>query len=178
MRRWHGLGLAMLLGLGGCLPGYLTGNKQNEKAGIPVPALAGIDGQGQTMRLSDFQGKVVLLSFWHSRCPPCKACFPHEKELVKRYAGKQFALVGVNTDPSPFEQRRTEEKEKLTWPSFWDGPPGAISLGMQVDRFPTFCVIDQKGLLRHRQVGVPAAGQLEKKIDELLDEKSASEKSS
>jgi hypothetical protein len=60
-------GLALLAGLAGCLPGYMNSNKRMAQEGSMAPPITGIDAQGQTMRLSDFQGKVVLLSFWQDQ---------------------------------------------------------------------------------------------------------------
>lgn len=149
--------------------GCLSLGLNDLKDGKPAPPIEGVDAHGQVLRLSQFQNKVVLLSFWHSHCPPCRAMFPHEKKLVVKYAGRPFALVGVNADPSPYELQATQEKAGLTWVSFWDGVGGKIATGFAVDRFPTFVLLDPEGKVRWQHVGVPDDGQLEKKIDELLD---------
>jgi hypothetical protein len=60
--RWLGLVLA---GLAGCLPGYTNGNRHMAQEGSLAPPITGIDADGQTMRLKDHEGEVVLLSFWH-----------------------------------------------------------------------------------------------------------------
>src|SRR5690242_16516802 len=122
----HGAGLALAVVLAGCLPGYLS-NKHMAKEGYAAPPIAALDGDGRMVRLKEFQGKVVLLSFWKTDCPPCRAMFDHEKALVKSYAGRPFVLVGVNADSSPFELKRTQQKAGLTWPSWWDGPGGEIA---------------------------------------------------
>jgi peroxiredoxin len=94
--------------------------------------------------------------------------FAHERSLVQKYAGQPFVLLGVNGDESPFELQRIQNKEGLTWRSFWDGKNGAIAANWGVDGFPTFFLIDREGVVRWRHVGVPARGEIEKKIDELL----------
>ena len=147
-------------------------DKQGEKT--PAPPIEGVDANGQVMRLRDHAGKVVLLSFWHSQCPPCRMLFDHERELVRRFAGKPFVLVGVNTDSSPAELQYMQQKSGLTWVSWWDGPAGPIARAYAVDRFPALFLIDQQGLVRLRQFGIPEAGVLEKKIEELLAEGSKS----
>lgn len=160
------------------LPGLLTAfllaagclSLNDSKRGTPVPPFEGVDSRGQLMRLGEHKNKVVLLSFWHSHCPPCRAMFAHEKKLVEKYRDRPFVLLGVNADASPLELRTTEEKAGLTWTSFWDGVGGPITSGFAVDRFPTFILIDPEGKHRWQLVGVPSEGELEKKITELLDE--------
>lgn len=162
-----GLCLMFAFVLGGCLPGHLS-NKHAGKEGYLAPPITALDAEGQTMRLKDHKEKVVLLSFWHSNCPPCRAMFDHERELARKYAGKPFVLLGVNADESPFKLKQTQDKAGLTWPSFWDGMGGPIAANWSVDRFPTFFLIDREGIVRWRCDGVPPDGELEKQIEEQL----------
>ncbi len=156
-----------LFTLAGCFPGYLS-NKHAGQEGYYAPPITALNGEGQTMRLKDFKDKVILLSFWHGTCAPCRAMFPHEKALVKKYQDQPFVLLGVNADESPFELKRIQDKAKLTWPSFWDGPNGGIAQIWGVERFPTFFVIDRENIVRWRYEGVPPDGLIEKQIDEAL----------
>jgi hypothetical protein len=55
---------ASLVALAGCLPGYMS-NKHAGHVGYYAPPITALDAEGQTMRLKDYKGKVVLLSFWH-----------------------------------------------------------------------------------------------------------------
>ncbi|HEV3006331.1 MAG TPA: TlpA disulfide reductase family protein [Pirellulales bacterium] len=63
-----------------------------------MPDLTGEDLKGVPFKLSDFRGKVVLLHFWAHWSAPRVGMFPHERSLVQRFAGRPFALVGVNGD--------------------------------------------------------------------------------
>src|SRR5262245_29933576 len=54
--------------------------------------------KGQTVHLSDFKGKVVILDFWATWCGPCKMEIPHFAELLKRHGTKGFTIVGVAMD--------------------------------------------------------------------------------
>ena len=68
-------------------------------------------GRSGFSQLRYFRGKVVLLSFWFSTCPPCRDLFPHEQRLVKLYQGKPFVMLGVNLDAKaeggpPFAAKR------------------------------------------------------------------------
>jgi peroxiredoxin len=146
--------------------------------GMKAPPIEGTDVLGGPVNLADHHGKVVLLSFWHSHCPPCRALFRREKALVERFAGRPFVLLGVNADVELEQARRCHQQAGLTWASCWDGPPakgadgkdgvGPICSAWKVDRFPTLFLIDRDGVVRYKQVGTPADGALEARIEELL----------
>jgi thiol-disulfide isomerase/thioredoxin len=68
------------------------------RIGKQAPDIIGEDLSGARFKLSDYRGKVVLLVFWASWCGPCIASVPHEKELVERFKGRPFAVIGVNAD--------------------------------------------------------------------------------
>ena len=55
--------------------------------------------------------------------------YSHERSLVKRYQGRPFAIVGVNTDRNVGTLKRVQEEEHMTWRSWLDGPPGGPSPG-------------------------------------------------
>jgi cytochrome c biogenesis protein CcmG/thiol:disulfide interchange protein DsbE len=56
------------------------------------------DISGRSISLSDYKGKVVLLEFWATWCPPCKASIPGLIELQKKYEQKGFSVVGLSID--------------------------------------------------------------------------------
>jgi peroxiredoxin len=53
---------------------------------------------GLSVSLSDFEGKVVLLDFWATWCPPCKASIPNMNKLYEKYNEKGFEIIGVSVD--------------------------------------------------------------------------------
>jgi hypothetical protein len=73
-------------------------NRMSLAVGRPAPEITGEDLDGKPMKLSDYRGKVVLLTFWGHWCGPCRSMYPHERSLVKRLEGQPFALLGVNSD--------------------------------------------------------------------------------
>jgi len=70
----------------------------NLSVGKPAPEIDGVDFDGKPLKLSSFQGKVVVLVFWGSWCGPCMGEISHERELVERTKGKPFAILGVDCD--------------------------------------------------------------------------------
>ncbi|CAN5285474.1 hypothetical protein BH10PLA2_BH10PLA2_33290 [soil metagenome] len=127
---------------------------QNLSVGKPAPEIAGEDLDGAKFKLSDFKGKVVMLSFWGTWCGPCMALVPHEREIVERFKGKPFALIGVNSDTDKEQVHKALEKSKITWRSFWCGDKGVfgpIPTAWNVNSWPTVYVLDQKGIIRAKQ---------------------------
>ncbi len=83
--------------------------------------------------------------------------YPHERSLVQRMKGKPFALIGVNSDPKAKVQAAMK-RENITWRSFWDGGStrGPISTSYKVRGWPTLYLIDQQGIIRHKNLRGPA----------------------
>jgi thiol-disulfide isomerase/thioredoxin len=157
--------------------------------GKAAPELEGVDQDDKPLKLSDYRGKVVLLVFWATWCGPCMAMVPHERELVKRYAGRPFAVVGVNGDgdiayppgEKPIDNKAKVKaimkREGITWRSFRDAlkdpvtnrwqVPG-ISRKWNVDGWPTVFVIDHQGVIRHRFLGVPDKADLDAAVKKLV----------
>jgi hypothetical protein len=102
--------------------------------------------------------------------------FPHERSLVKRMEGKPFALIGVNSDSDKKLLKEQNEKQQITWRSFWNGPDGTggpISKKWAVKGWPTLYLIDAKGVIRYKFLGSPGDEKLDELIDELVKEASA-----
>jgi hypothetical protein len=97
--------------------------------------------------------------------------YPHERSLVKRLAGKPFALVGVNSDQTKEELKDALVKEQISWRSFWAGPGGgSIAQKYKIQGWPTLYVIDHKGAFRYKFVGNPGDKVLDDIIDKLVKE--------
>jgi thiol-disulfide isomerase/thioredoxin/uncharacterized cupredoxin-like copper-binding protein len=121
--------------------------------GRVAPEVEGIDLDGAPMKLSDSRGKIVLLVFWASWCGPCMAAVPHEKELVERFKGRPFVLIGVNVDETQHAAAKAVKKNEISWRSFWNGnggSGGSIAADWNVRGIPTFYVLDQLGTIRQK----------------------------
>jgi thiol-disulfide isomerase/thioredoxin len=121
--------------------------------GKVAPEIQGEDLNGRKIKLSDFRGKVVVLTFWGTWCGPCMRLVPDERKLVERMAGKPFALIGVNSDSDEAKLKKAVADEKITWPSFRDGaPPGPIARAWKLRSWPAVYVLDPQGVIRYRDV--------------------------
>jgi thiol-disulfide isomerase/thioredoxin len=98
-------------------PGLLCWEEINKKrqvsAGVRCPDFRVEDIKGQTIALSQFQGKYVLLDFWASWCIPCRQALPHLKEVYHQYAGKGLEVLMVSLDKKPKAWQEAVEKEEM-----------------------------------------------------------------
>lgn len=97
--------------------------------------------------------------------------FPHERSLVKRMAGKPFALIGVNGDEAGDELKEKNKAAEITWRSFQnsrgEGQPD-IADQWNVQGWPTLLLIDHKGTIRQKWLGSPGDQVLDKEIEALV----------
>jgi hypothetical protein len=101
--------------------------------------------------------------------------FPHGRSLVEQYRHRPFVLLGVNAEPSRDGLKRVQDKERLPWRSWWDGSDGAIASHWGVDGFPTVFLIDHLGVVRYESHGRPDTEELDRKIEELVQEAETAE---
>jgi len=93
--------------------------------------------------------------------------YPHERSLVKKYEGRPFALLGVNTDSDVQTLRDAEKKGDVTWRSWWDGSGGPITRAWGVDGFPTVFLIDAQGVVQYA-AAPPDEKELDRRIEDLV----------
>lgn len=84
--------------------------------GSVVPELALPTPEGDTLRLSDFRGQWVVLDFWASWCPDCRADIPNVLRLFRQYADSGIAFVGISFDDSAEAWQQAIEKYALPYP--------------------------------------------------------------
>jgi thiol-disulfide isomerase/thioredoxin len=106
----------------------------------------------QMISNSALRGKVVLMDFWGTWCPPCRESVPTLRELQKKYAGKGFELVGVSSDDDEDVWRTFIEAQKMNWTEYIDFS-GEVLQAFKIESFPTYIVLDKDGVMRFRQSG-------------------------
>jgi peroxiredoxin len=123
---------------------------EGKRTGDISVEIHGADVDGNRIKLSDFRGKVVLVNFWGTWCPPCRAQIPHEREMVEsKYAGRPFVLLGIAKD-SPATLRNFLNTNPLPWPNIAEGDSGVISRQWEVEGFPSAVLIDHDGRIIDR----------------------------
>jgi thiol-disulfide isomerase/thioredoxin len=139
--------------------------------GQVAPEIDGEDADGKRFKLSDYRGKVVVLDFWGHWCPDCRAVYPRQRALVQRFAGKPFAILGINSDKDKDALKKTLEQRGVTWRYWFDGGSreGPIASAWNIQGWPTIYVLDERGVIRYKG-HEELAEKLDKLVDELLKE--------
>jgi len=121
----------------------------------PFSQLALPDLHGKAHSLADYKGKVVLVNFWATWCPPCRAEMPSMQRLKERMAGKPFVILAVDMAESEAEVRsflKEIKPAKIDFTILMD-KSGKTIKEWKVSVFPTTFIIDAEGLLRYSLLG-------------------------
>ncbi len=135
---------------------------------VRAPALVLKDMRGRTVRLSDYTGKVVLLNFWATWCPPCRTEMPDLVKMQREYGKRGLQVIGITYPPETArEVRQFIGKLKVNYPVAL-GARETKSLFDQTDTLPLTIVIDRDGTIRDRIEGILLPEEFEQKIKPLL----------
>jgi cytochrome c biogenesis protein CcmG, thiol:disulfide interchange protein DsbE len=115
----------------------------------PAPDFELTASDGRVVRLKDLRGKVVLLNFWATWCPPCKAEMPDLNALHRKYgAERDFVVLGVNDMESAADVAAFAQQEGITFPLLPDPDGRVIKDLFDVRYLPTSMIIDRDGNIR------------------------------
>ena len=133
-----------------------------------APPLKLRDLRGRSIRLSDYTGKVVLLNFWATWCPPCRAEMPDLVKMQREYKESGLQVIGVTYPPQTVgEVRRFTRKLKINYPVAL-GTKETKRLFDQSETLPLTIIIDRDGNVRDRVEGILLPEEFEQKIKPLL----------
>lgn len=125
-----------------------------------------IDLEGNTINLKDTLGKIRIVDFWATWCPPCRAEIPHFNALVAKYP--DLVILGVALDQEGPEVVKSFAKEfDIQYPILM-GTTQAIKAFGKIESIPTTFVIDQDGLIIKKYVGYRSQSVFESDIQALL----------
>jgi thiol-disulfide isomerase/thioredoxin len=134
----------------------------------PAPALQLRDLRGRRHRLSDYRGKVVLLNFWATWCPPCRAEMPDLVRWQRRYRRRGLQVVGVTYPPiARAETRRFTRGLGVNYPVLV-GTRATKALFDPGETLPLTVVIDRQGRVRVIVQGILLPEEFAEKVEPLL----------
>jgi cytochrome c biogenesis protein CcmG/thiol:disulfide interchange protein DsbE len=126
------------------------------------------DLDGKTFRFADTKGKVVILDFWATWCPPCRMEIPHFEALYRQYGAKGLVIVGVALDQGGTRDVKPFiEENGVTYPVVIGDQRTAGAYG-GIRGIPTTFIIDRKGRIVEKAVGYRDREFFESRVKELL----------
>jgi thiol-disulfide isomerase/thioredoxin len=126
------------------------------------------DVDGREVKSSDYLGKVVVVDFWATWCPPCRKEIPEYIAWQKKYADRGLVILGFSMDEAPAsEVKAFGVKMKVNYPLLMANGATAEAFG-GIEGLPTSFIIDREGNIRHRKVGLTDPDAYEKLIASLL----------
>src|SRR5262249_17852207 len=133
----------------------------------PAPAFSLPGLHGQTVRLSDYRGKVVLVNFWGTWCEPCKEETPALAAVYRKLNDQGLVIIGVDLRnqerPGPdgdADVRAFTEPYGVTYPIALD-VAGETARAFQIYPLPTSFFVDQHGTIRYVRVGAITQAEVE-----------------
>jgi peroxiredoxin len=103
---------------------------------------------GNNVRLSEHRGEVVVLSFWGSRCSPCRTQLAALDKSLKTYSSVGLRVFGIGVDDDPARSLEFAKGQSVEFPLLLD-PTKDVSRRYQVDNLPMTLLIDRSGVVRH-----------------------------
>jgi thiol-disulfide isomerase/thioredoxin len=124
--------------------------------GAEAPEIAVVTPKGETIKLSDFRGKVTMIDFWASWCKPCRMENPNVVRVYNRFKDKGFEVFGVSLDKDKNQWVQAIAQDGLTWKH------GSYNL----DGIPMTYLLDENGIIIAKGL---RGEQLEQKLEELFN---------
>lgn len=158
---------------------YLLYQKLSKQAGPdgPNPAIQNkgnykdfivIDSNGKEVKLSDFVGKPIVINFWASWCPPCRAELPHFDKLAKEYEGKvNFLMVNLSGE-SKEKVKDFVKQNGYTFPLYFDDEDRGAN-AYSVSSIPVTVFITAEGNIGAQKTGAMSEATLRSYIEQLLN---------
>lgn len=121
--------------------------------GSAVPAFRLPALGGKEVDLASLRGRVTVLNFWATWCPPCVAEMPSLERLHRALGEEGLAVVGISVDEDEAALRRFVEQHKLGFPVLRDPGASVASGAYHTTGYPETFVVDGQGVLREHYVG-------------------------
>lgn len=173
--RWLSVTIIVMVTIG-ALYFLSASTKPSEEKTInqSAPEIEGVLLDGSPFHLSSYKGKVVLVNFWGTWCPPCRQELPDLVALQEKYQSKGFTIIGMadNNDPSMNEDTYRTALTQFTAANNMHYPNVPIREGVKatygIEAFPTTLLLDKDGKVIYATVGPIKPAEISEQIEKLL----------
>jgi peroxiredoxin len=147
---------------------FASPRAEAEAAGGPAPAWNLKDVDGNSVSSESFKGKVVVIDFWATWCPPCRDEIPGYIEMQKELGDKGLVIVGISLDTKgPAVVKQFMQKFGMNYTVVM-GDEATAELFGGVEGIPTTFVIGRDGNIAYKKVGLQPHDEFEKHVKPLL----------
>ena len=121
---------------------------------------------GDSVDLSQMSGKVVLIDFWATWCPPCRGEVPNVVAAYTKYHDQGFEIIGISLDQDRNTLKAFTKEHGMVWPQYFDGQgwDNRISKGFGINSIPAMWLVGKDGKLITKNAREDLAGQVEKAL--------------
>jgi len=115
--------------------------------GAQFPSFEEQDVAGKPLSVAAYKGKVVLIDFWATWCPPCRGELPNVQKTYEKHHGKGFEIIGVSLDQDKQKLTSFTEDKKMAWQQFFDGKGWGNKLAVKygIQSIPATYLLDGQG---------------------------------
>ena len=135
--------------------------------GATAPDFALLSPEGREISLSDYAGQVILINWWATWCPPCKAEMPAINAFYEAHQADGFVVLAVNSQEGASTVKDFIQHNGFTFPILLDSQ-GQVMDRYHVRALPTSFIIDRHRVIQHIQTGEISPQQLEAIVEPLL----------
>ncbi|HJR59840.1 MAG TPA: TlpA disulfide reductase family protein [Vicinamibacterales bacterium] len=139
--------------------------------GAEIPDFDFVDFDGRRRQLSDFRGRFVMLDFWGSWCPPCRAEVPFVKDAYARFGSRGFEVLGMDSerDATVEQVRAYLNRNGVKWTfATPDSVRGLINDRFQIPSFPRVVLLDPQGRVVEARNDALRGETLARTLDRIL----------
>ena len=124
--------------------------ENNEKSSLPEFANVEVSlFSGDQIKISDLKGKVIVLNFWASWCPPCRWEMPYFEKAWKEYKDQDVVFIGISQDLDVNDAKEFADSTGVTYYLGLD-PDNKLSIDLGIIELPTTIILDEDGKVTRR----------------------------
>jgi len=160
--------LLIILVSGLLITGCAGESNQVAGVGMPAPDFQFQNPDGQSVSLSDLQGKPVLINFWATWCHPCIYEMPYLQQVYEEWSDKGLMVLAINIGESSAQVEAFMQSHDLSLPVLLDAKQ-AVAQKYNIWSIPTTFFIDKDGIIQEKIVGAfPSKIAIEEKLSKII----------
>ncbi len=144
-----------------------TASIELAQKGQPLSDFSLMDLDGETVRLSDYQGQVILVNAWATWCPPCVAEMPDLQAYYQAHQDENFIILGINAGDTFRTAFEFASQKGITFPILLDQDVSLLT-DLGIHSFPTSILVGADGVVKNIHVGMYSAEELDAEISPYL----------